>query len=149
MSLEPKTIAEQIECLARLTGAPQTFVCQVKDLFSKKGIPLTSDASPYLKALEEAFKREETIRTSAQRARRNIERLADNFTKIGKSYVRQLEQLQKIKANLRAQGSSPRQPKQRLSELPPRGGIETGSRQFMTPQVTDELPLVPGPEEEQ
>jgi hypothetical protein len=150
MSLEPKTIAEQIECLARLTGAPQSFVCQVKDLFSKKGIPLSADAAPYIKALEEAFKREETIRTNAQRARRNIERLADNFTKIGKSYVRQLEQLQKIKANLRSQAAAKAQrPRERLSELPSRTGIEPGSRHFMTPQVSDELPLVPGPEEEQ
>ena len=149
MSFEPKTIAEQIDCLARLTGAPQSFVCQVRDLFSRKGIPLSSDASPYLRALEEAFKREETIRTNAQRARRHIERLADNFSKIGKNYVRQLEQLHKIRSSLRDQATRLRRPSKRLSGVSQHGLPESGARQFMTPQVNDELPLVPGPEEEQ
>ena len=69
MTFEPKSIADHIDCLARLTGAPRSFVLQVKDLFGRKGISLETDASPYLAALEEAFRREESIRTSARRAR--------------------------------------------------------------------------------
>ena len=133
---ELKTIADQIDSLARLTGAPATFVCQVKDLFSRKGISLDADASPYLRALEEAFKREESIRTSAHRARRNIARLAENFNRIGRGYVRQLEELRRIQHGLRGRkgaASAPREPRRRI----------------MMPRVSDGLLMVPGPEEEQ
>jgi hypothetical protein len=150
MTFEPKTIAEQIECLARLTGAPQSFVCQVKDLFYKKGIALTSDAAPYLTALEEAFKREEAIRTNAQRARQNIHRLATNFNKIGRSYVRQLEQLKKIQSDLHEQGKRLRRHARRAPRT--RARIEAAPEipsKFMTPPVNDQIPMVPGPEEEQ
>jgi len=142
MRFELKTIADHIESLARLTGAPRSFVCQVKDLFSRKGISLESDASPYLRALEEAFKREEAIRTSAHRARRNIARLAENFNRIGRTYVRQLEELRKIQSGLQG----------RAADLPPRQASSRGAakrRSFMVPQVSDHLLMVPGPEEDQ
>jgi len=142
MSFELKTIAEQIESLAQLTGAPPAFVCQVKDLFSRKGISLNSDASPYLRALEEAFKREESIRANAQRARHNITRLAENFNRIGRSYVRQLEQLRRIQSGLRARGGRPAQSASTSDSAPRR-------RTFMVPQVSDQLLMVPGPEDEQ
>ena len=87
MTFEPRSISDQIDCLARLTCAPQSFVIQVKELFSRKGIPLEADAEPYIAALEEAFRREESIRTSARHARRNIASLHENFSRIGKSYV--------------------------------------------------------------
>ena len=86
MQFEPKSISEQIECLARLTAAPGSFVVQVKSLFSRKGISLDEDATPYLKALEEAFKREENIRSTTQRARQNIRKLQKNFNRIGQAY---------------------------------------------------------------
>ena len=147
MTFEPKSIAEQIDCLARLTGAPESFVGQVRELFSKKGIPLSADASPYLKALEEAFQREEMIRTHAHRARRNIEHLAQNFTKIGRSYVKQLEQLRRIQSNLEQQHKrlgGRRRLGRRSNEA------EMGNqRRLMVGKVSDELPMVPGPEEEQ
>lgn len=142
MSFELKSIAEQIDCLARLTGAPRSFVCQVKDLFSRKGISLESDASPYLRALEEAFKREEAIRTNAHRARANLARLADNFNRIGRSYVHQLEQLRKIQSELQG----------RSREVPHSGAAARSAgqrRAFMVPQVSDHLLMVPGPEDEQ
>lgn len=149
MMFEPKTIAEQIECLARLTGAPQTFVIQVRDLFSRKGIPLESDASPYLKALEEAFRREESIRTTAKRAQRNVKRLAENFNKIGRTYVRQLEHLKKIQTELRSQGRRVETARESLEKKSKRPAGRTKRPQFMTPQVSDHMPMVPGPEEEQ
>ena len=143
MTFELKTIAEQIDSLARLTGAPASFVCQVKDLFSRKGIPLDADASPYVRALEEAFKREESIRTNAHRARRNIAKLAANFNKIGRGYVRQLEELRRIQSGLRGSRTA-RKPGER-------GGAARATRRprFMMPRVNDGLLMVPGPEEEQ
>ena len=59
---EPRTIDEHILCLARLTGASETFVCEVRALFLRRGIALDSNAAPYLAALEDAFLREERTR---------------------------------------------------------------------------------------
>jgi DNA repair exonuclease SbcCD ATPase subunit len=146
---EPKSIAEQIDCLARLTGAPRSFVCQVKELFSRKGIDLDSDAAPYLRALEEAFKREESIRASANRARNNIAALHENFNKIGKSYVKQLERLREMQSNLKSR--SERLRRHYKSQRSNRGNISIpGShRSVVTRQQSDEFPMVPGPEEPQ
>jgi len=149
MTLEPKTIAEQIDCLARLTGAPRNFVLQVKDLFSRKGIRLESDASPYLHALEEAFKREETIRTNAQRAKDNVQRLASNFSKMGRTYAKQLEQLKRIQSELRAQNSRVKGSGKTADEWKSARAAGQEQQMFMTRQVSDSLPMVPGPEEEQ
>jgi hypothetical protein len=146
---EPKTIEEQIDCLAKLTGAPESFVLQVRELFSKKGIPLDSDASPYLRALEEAFKREENIRANARRARRSISKLADNFDKIGKSYVRQLEHLKRIQSSLQEQElrAAPKKPSRKSSRR--RAAGTDLQRPFVIRQENDHLPMVPGPEEDQ
>jgi hypothetical protein len=146
---EPKSIAEQIDCLARLTGAPRSFVCQVKELFSRKGIDLDSDASPYLRALEEAFRREESIRTSANRARRNIAALHDNFNRIGKSYVRQLERLREMQTNLKSRSEKMRGHYKGRRQKKGQISIPGSHRSVVTRQQSDELPMVPGPEETQ
>ena len=138
---EPKTLAEQISCLAQLTGAPQSFVVQVQKLFSRKGISLESDAGPYLKPLEEAFKREETIRCTTERARDNIKRLQNNFNRIGQAYVKQLAELKKLQ-----RPGSKKKGFAGSSEIPIPGGSH---RSYVTPPQTDKLPMVPGPEEEQ
>jgi ABC-type transporter Mla subunit MlaD len=143
MTFEPKTIDEQIESLAQLTGATESFVGQVKSLFTKKGISLGSDATPYLRALEEAFRREESIRTNSQRAKESIAALQQNFSKIGQAYVRQVEQLKKIQSNLRDQTN-------RLRRQDTEGESETkpGGR-YVTRRQREDFPMVPGPEEVQ
>jgi len=143
---EPKTLAEQISCLAQLTGAPQTFVMQVKELFSRKGIALDSDASPYLKALEEAFKREESIRCTTERARDNIRKLQDNFNRIGAAYVKQLAELKKLRGGSRTASRKKKAAGDSSDDVPIPGG---NHRSFVTPPQTDNLPMVPGPKEEQ
>lgn len=149
MIFEPKTIGEHIECLARMTGAPESFVGQVRGLFSTKGISLDEDAAPYLNALEEAFRREESIRTSSQRARQNIARLQDNFSRIGKAYVQQLEQLRKGRKDLAApgRGDAPSATAKRKAgtEL----AIPGDHRTYVTRQQTEQMPMVPGPKDEQ
>jgi mannitol-1-phosphate/altronate dehydrogenase len=146
MQFEIKSIADQIDCLARLTGAPQSFVLQVKLLFSRKGIPLNSDATPYVKALEEAFKREENIRTTAQRARQNIRKLQSNFNKIGNAYVRQLEELKR----LRTGSSGKKKSKTASADSDNSVVIPDGDhRTLVTPPQRETLPMVPGPEEDQ
>ena len=140
---EPKTLAEQIQCLAQLTGAPRSFVMQVKDLFSRKGISLDADAAPYLKALEEAFRREESIRCTTERARTNIRKLQDNFNKIGDAYVKQLAELRRLR-----EGGRPARKKGSggYDEVAIPGG---NHRTFVSPQQSENLPMVPGPKEEQ
>jgi len=139
-----KTLAEQISCLAQLTGAPRSFVLQVEELFSRKGIPLESDAGPYLNALEEAFKREESIRCTTERARDNIKRLQSNFSRIGQAYVKQLAQLKRLRGG--TDTVSKKKDAGSFDEIQIPGG---NHRSFVTPPQTDEMPMVPGPKEEQ
>lgn len=144
---EPKTLVEEICCLAQLTGAPQNFVMQVKELFSRKGISLDSHAGPYLKALEEAFKREESIRTTTQRARDNIKRLQNDFSLIGEAYVKQLSELKKLRSGMVAPFGTT---KKRLADSPEDAPIPGGDhRSFVTPPQTDKFPMVPGPKGKQ
>jgi hypothetical protein len=149
MTFEPKTIADHIDCLARLTGAPRSFVLQVKDLFSRKGISLEADAAPYLAALEEAFRREESIRASARRARRNIARTHENFSKIGRNYVRQFERMRKMQSNLRGAASKARPRRATRGTGGAQIAIPGDHRSIVTRQESDDLPMVPGPKEKQ
>lgn len=139
MTFEPKSIAEHIECLARLTGASESFVGQVRVLFSNKGIPLDSDATPYLQALDEAFRREESIRNNSLRSRRHLARTRENFRKIGKAYVRQLEQ------NRRQAPLRTARRKTTLEDL----SVSADHRSLVTRPEHDHLPLVPGPDDPQ
>lgn len=144
---EPKTLAEQIQCLARLTGAPRSFVMQVKELFSRKGISLDAHAEPYLKALEEAFRREENIRCTTERARTHIQKLQQNFNRIGEAYVKQLAELRRLRGGSAAVDRW-RDPD--FEEVSDEIAIPGGDhRTFVSPRQTDRLPLVPGPKEEQ
>jgi hypothetical protein len=145
----PKSIAEHIDCLARLTGAPLSFVDQVRQLFVKKGISLDEEAAPFVAALEEAFRREETIRASSQRAQQNITKIQENFRRVGKAYVDQLSQLKKIHSSLQQQSRRLR------SKMGKRRGdvqhvtIAGDHRSFVTRPEREELPMVPGPSDVQ
>jgi hypothetical protein len=149
MTFEPKTISDHIDCLARLTGAPRSFVLQVKDLFSRKGISLDADASPYLAALEEAFRREESIRAGARRARSNIARTHESFSKIGRNYVRQFERMKKMQSNLRGRTKRARDRRAGRGAGGAQISIPGDHRSIVTRQESDDLPMVPGPKEEQ
>lgn len=149
MTFDPKTISDQIECLARLTGATDSFVCQVKALFTRKGIPLEADSSPYVKALEEAFRREESIRANSQRARESISALHQNFSKVGQAYVKQVEQLKKIQSNLREQTQKLRRDRRPGKPAPQSVRIKGDHRTYVTRQQRDGYPMVPGPKDVQ
>lgn len=146
MNYEPKSISDHIECLAKLTGAPLSFVAQVRSLFLNKGISLDAEAGPFITALEEAFRREESVRATSSRARQNIEQLSDNFKRVGQSYVSQLSRLEKAKSKLQERSRE-------LQQQASGGGnmmhvtIKGDHRTFVTRQVREELPMVPGPKE--
>jgi len=145
MDYDTKSIAEQIDCLARLTGAPTSFVDQVRELFTRKGISLEEDSSPYVRALEEAFIREESIRAGAQQAGANIAAVGADFKKVGKAYVQQLERLRRVQAGLREKRKGPRKtaPESSQVAIDP----EISSRSLVTRQQREDMPMVPGPEE--
>jgi hypothetical protein len=138
MNFEPKTIAQHIKCLARLTGAPESFVSQVRNLFSSKGISLDSDATPYVGALDEAFTREESIRANTRRARRSMARVQSNFKKIGEAYVEQLQQMGHRNAEPAAEQSD-------VTEII----VDGDHRSLVTPLQSEHFPMVPGPEDPQ
>ena len=149
MTDQPRSIDDHIECLARLTGAPGSFVEQVRALFTGKGISLDTDATPFLKALEEAFRREENIRASSTRAKSQLARLRDNFRKVGQAYVDQLSQLRRVQGSPRDQTRK----KQREASADRPDGVRvtvTGDhRSLVTRTVREQLPMVPGPKEPQ
>jgi hypothetical protein len=148
MNYDPKSISDHIDCLARLTGAPGSFVDQVRSLFVDKGISLDSAAGPFLSALEEAFRREESVRHTSSRAQRNIEQLSENFKRVGQSYVSQLSRAKDAKSRLEEQAQ-----RLRREASGARGNkmmqvtIKGDHRTFVTRQVREELPMVPGPKE--
>jgi len=150
MTLRPRSIEEHIRCLARLTGAPDGFVGQVRELFSKKGISLDEDATPYLRALDEAFLREESIRCRSQVARSKLCEMKENFRRIEETYHRQMDRLKDAQQRLRAQS-------QQLTLLHRSGPnakpveilVPGDHRSLITNQQSEILPMVPGPEDPQ
>lgn len=145
MTYEPKTINEHIDCLARLTGAPASFVEQVRSLFVGKGISLESEAEPFLSALDEAFRREENVRVNGERTQKSISQLQQNFKQFGKNYTTQIKQLKQVQENLREKT-------RRLQNKQGAGStmhvtVKGDHRTFVTRPVREELPMVPGPEE--
>ena len=140
INLEPKTIAEQIDCLARLTNAPSSFVGQVRELFSRKGISLDDDATPYLKALEEAFRREEVIRTNARRAERERKKVNASVQRIGNEYAKQIRRLKQTRRSLRKAAEGARSNSVQVA-------IPGNHRTFVTPPQREDIPMVPGPDD--
>lgn len=136
MNFEPKSIDEHIACLARLTGASETFVTQVRELFTRKGIPLESAASPYVRALDEAFRREESIRQSSWRARQSITRMSQQFTKLGEAYVK------RVSGRGAEAAETPARKRSRQTVT-----IQADHRAFITRVQREDGPTVPGPEE--
>jgi hypothetical protein len=139
MIQQPRSIADHIDCLARLTGAPVAFIDQVRTLFLSKGISLDAEADPFIAALDEAFRREESIRTTTYRARDNLDRMQSKFRKIGRAYV------EHVARNV----SGEQRPKSRLrtARASTQVTIRGDHRTLVTRTEREELPMVPGPEE--
>jgi len=152
MNDQPKSIEDHISCLARLTGASGSFVDQVRSLFTSKGISLQTDATPFLRALDEAFKREESIRAGSVHAQDQVTKLRDSFRQVGQAYVEQLTQLKKVRSSLQRQA---RKAPNRPQNGQPRGSTTTrvtipgDHRSLVLRPEREELPMVPGPKDPQ
>lgn len=152
MNHQPKSIEDHITCLARLTGAPGSFVDQVRSLFTSKGISLETDATPFLRALEEAFKREETLRAGSMHAKDQVLRLRENFRRVGQAYVEQLSQLKKTRSSPQRQAGPvsdhpSREPRRRQAAT--RVTIPGDHRSLVLRAEREQLPMVPGPKDPQ
>jgi len=144
MDHESISIEQQIRQLAETTEAPTAFQDQVRALFRSKGIALSDDSTPYLSALREAFRREQSIRRSTLDARRNLERLQDHFQSIGSTYRRQLEQLRRVQRALERRATA-----LQASDSAEFGGRSgrADSRRYVTRLQKDDPFLVPGPDD--
>ena len=149
MNYDPKSIADHIECLARLTGAPLSFVDQVRQLFTTKGISLDTAAQPFLTALEEAFRREESIRCSSFRAREKMHRMQENYQKVGEAYVEQISQLKRIQTNLHDQSRRLRKKLATQRSEATQITIKGDHRTLITKPEREEMAMVPGPKDPQ
>ena len=148
MAIDPKTIGGQIECLARLTDAPDNFVRQVRALFLDKGIALEDEATLYRNALEEAFRREHKIRESTGRARKSIAQLQEQFTRLSQVYRSHLQHLKEIRGSLESYSKAGRQG--RKKKPAPRGPrVSRLKRTVVTRPQRDGRAMVPGPKDVQ
>lgn len=68
MERTPASVGDVIRVLARQTEAPESFVNDVKALFTGKGISLDQAAAPFAEAIADAFLREEQVRRQAEAA---------------------------------------------------------------------------------
>jgi hypothetical protein len=130
-----KSIAEHIRSLAQATGAPGSFVDQVRALFVTKGISLDEEVAPFLEALDEAFHREERIRLDAQRAQAHLTRIEQTVHK----------GVQESMPRPPGTGRAARQARQESPASSTRVAVRGSHRALVTRPVREELPLVPGP----
>ena len=125
-----------IVLLAADSGAPAPFVAKIRALFEAKGISLEGSARPYLGALREAFRREESLRRLADRSTDALARARQDLGRLDADWERQLAQLRTLQEALHAQT-------RRL-----RSGVEqfvASPRTVLCPGSV-ELPFVPGPD---
>ena len=135
MNFESKSIGDQIDSLATITGAPESFVDQVRELFTRKGISLEDDCAPYLRALEEAFIREESIRAGASTARQAFIDPAPAVDARG---------LGRARRGRSARRARRVEPSYAVAQRTLRDGA---GPMLVTRQQHEEMPLVPGPDE--
>jgi hypothetical protein len=145
--IKDESIGSLIDRLAGQTGAPGSFVQRIRDLFSNKGIALASDCAPYLTALEQAFRREQSIRLSALQTRQNLERLQRQLQQFNEVCRRQITRMEGMGASFGRQPGG---------TVPDDEDVETAEVQVVEIrepagiQVTrTRTLLVPGPKEDQ
>jgi len=100
MAERDTSIGGQIDRLAVETGAPDEFVERIRELFSNKSISLDGDCTPYITALDHAFRREESIRMSALQTRENLERLQRQLDQFNEVCRRQLNRMQSFRVKV-------------------------------------------------
>ena len=132
MYVKDNSIGIQIDLFARQTGAPPAFVFRIRALFSRKGISLREDVTPYFAALEQAFRREESIRLSATQTKENLEQLQTQLVRFNKVFQDQLNRLKDLRVSFKGKSRRTERPERRRGSLGKKRGF-----------------MVPGPKEVQ
>ncbi|MBP7146499.1 MAG: hypothetical protein KBD01_03065 [Acidobacteria bacterium] len=94
------SVAALIAALARRTGAPQSFVDEVRNLFRAKGISLEREAGPYVGAIVETFEREAAVRRHASAAREQLGRLQGRLGELREACREQFARLTELRGDI-------------------------------------------------
>ena len=132
-----------IAALAEDSGAPDAFVGKIRALFQAKGIALDRGAGPYLRALREAFRREETLRRVSDHSRAAVDRAREDLGRLDRQWESQLAQLRSLQQRLQRRAGALRERVESLRAL--EDDDAPGERRVMSPGSV-ELPFVPGPD---
>lgn len=130
------SLETSIHALAADSGAPASFVAKIRALFEGKGISLERRAGPYLGALREAFRREESLRRVSQQSQGVLERAREDLSRLDSQWERQLGELRHLQHSLKLQSRRLREGVQKL---------HAADKTVLCPGSV-ELPFVPGPD---
>jgi len=103
MDKPTRTLADQIDRLARHHRVPESFVESIRSSFERKGISLAEDAAPFLPILEETFARQAAVGAATARSREGLARLDESFRRLADGWSRQLAQLRELRRSLEEQ----------------------------------------------
>lgn len=137
----PASVADVIRVLARQTEAPESFVIEVRALFTEKGISLDQEAGPFAEAIADAFLFEEQVRRQAESALAGLVELERQRELLHEGARREINRLVVLRDTLQFASE---QFQRNLARL--RGKNLDFPRR---PRVSDDLPgpLLPGPTE--
>lgn len=136
------SIDDEIEMLARLTGAAPAFVEQVRALFRSKAISLQEDVGPFQAALEDAFRREESLRACSKRARQGISGIRENLGRARELNRESAERLREASASLERNAGRIRRSAERLGSA---AWVLSPGRKPVRDAALP--PIVPGPDD--
>ena len=91
-----RSIAFLFDELARLNGAPECLVEQIRALFPRRGVALEQDALPYLEVLEETFSRAAMLEKECISAREAMARGKENSRRFADSCLELYGQLRAL-----------------------------------------------------
>lgn len=97
-----RSLKSQIDELARLTGAPESLVDEIRDIFARRGVPLDADSLPYLDILEETFTRAAALDRDSASARTGLEQGEESCRRLADSCLELYGQLHSMEEFLSA-----------------------------------------------
>lgn len=153
MQAKDNSIGAHIDQLAREFGAPPSFVRRIRTLFSSKGISLDDESTPYRSALEEAFRREQSIRHNARQTQENLKQLHQQLLQFNEVFRKQLTRLRNLRDTLEPTATAAAAPGSSATPRPRSGKVRRvlivqnkGGRLSVQEQEGKGV-LVPGPKD--
>ena len=94
--MDARSIGRTIDELARLTGAPERLVQEIRAIFERRGIALDTEALPYIEILEETFTRIVLLERDGSAAQEAMSRSLENSRRFADSFQELYGQLQSM-----------------------------------------------------